>query len=122
MLLNLQLTKPIQISSIPREMRMRISQPTHQRPSPSLKNSHFRILLQLVCIWYFSHFGDSLAFDEDIPTVGLPTCRIEDVDVCEEDAGVGVCSEDVVVLGLEVGGKVDSINIGNVTRSTSIGL
>ncbi len=32
-----------------------------------------------------------------------------------------MCSEDVVSLGPEVGGEVDSINIGNIASSTLVG-
>lgn len=114
MFLDGQLPKSIQVPAIPSKVRMRISQSTHQRPTPAHKVSHFGILLQLLHVRDGADVRDALAFDVDVAAVGGAAGGVEDLNVGEEEPRGGVRPKHFVFFGLEGGVEFYGVDGGDV--------
>lgn len=111
-----------------------------------MKNSHLGVLLELGLVGYLPNELDTLSYlveirslishlrkecgsgngewvatarrtlNIDIAAIGQFSGCLEDVDVQKQNLGIRVGAEDVVLFGLEVWGKGDSINADDVPR------
>lgn len=58
-LLDAQLAQPAQVAAVPREVRVRVAQPTHQRAAAAVEDAHARVGAQGVYVGYAAHGGDA---------------------------------------------------------------
>jgi hypothetical protein len=84
MLFDGQITQSVQIATVPREMGMSITEPTHQRSSSAMEDPNFRIVFELLNIRHEADFGDSSAFDEHVPAKRFSSGGVEDADIQEK--------------------------------------
>jgi hypothetical protein len=63
MLFDAQITQSVQIATVPREIGMSITEPTHQRSPSAMEDPNFRIVFELLNIGHDADFSDSPAFN-----------------------------------------------------------